>query len=1141
MTTEVGPVDILRRLESDEDLKGEIAQLKAKSTLVEDLGQAPTYNWTYVAERVIRNAIAARHCLETIVLSASDSYEDFSLIAHRFALAWESLSILCEGGTNREVALLNAAAAYDFAGHQANAICLAGRIANEPSSAFSELSSLVISRKFMNVAHNDWEAKILSSLKMESVEDAVMAPAMLVATNALRELSWFFLSGAPYRLERAHDLFRQAEVGLMATGAAEEATLVRTFTALMPIMERRSTWALLGKVSESGKWRRYLMLLARGLSSTVLTGTSIAELWPSQRVALEGGLLSDNRGKIIKMPTSAGKTRIAEMALVHTLIEQPGAKCIYIAPYRALVSEIESTLIAVLGDLGFQVSTALGGFETDEIELFLSRNADVLVTTPEKLDLLVRLTPEYATQVRLVILDEGHILGDQRRGVKSDMLLTRFKLAAPDVRFLYLSAVVPDTTLEELARWLNTGPDSTLRTDWRPSVQRLAALRWSGSTGTLHYAPEAEAPLLSRSFTPGIIRQQELRFPNPNTGRTLTRRFPDTANKAQIAAELALKFVKAGSVLVFCSQPNFTTAVGQAIVDRITWSSLAGKKDVMTPMDTRDTRSAQLAHEWLGADHKVTQLLRNGVAVHYGNLPDSVKKAIERDYRAKKFRILVATNTLAQGVNLPIRTVIVHSVWRGSSEGAERILARDYWNIAGRAGRAGEETDGTIIHIVRTYNDALDYQYYQQHRNSPEPMNSALIVLLREVIEGRLSEEAFRGMIDPEILAIAAEETTDGPLAVRVRDVMDETLAAQQIARAGMDLSFLAERSVMIANRIAEEVPDIERRKIFASTGLTTQSCVYLDDYMDQHMDDVSLLMDESRSSADTAGMVSGIAAALSESEVQEALSGSYLELLRDWMNGRSIPEIQANLADDAPSVEQLAKFIEDYFGGRLPWVTSGFLRIALSKLGVEEGELPLKVRTLPAMIKAGVGFPEAAWAAAAGAASREAAIRIGADYVAKKEAVSNGRDERHTYADFLEWLRPMTSEDLRYSYDLEGAVLEETLNAFQRSARNPLLVNEPTFPLEMDVRGIAYEGRRQIAGQAISGSEVFLSRDYDNLVDRNAIFVTFDGQPIGYAPKDYAQLMAPDLDAGWIGRGTVMENKGGVVPSVRIRIEAGE
>ena len=159
-------------------------------------------------------------------------------------------------------------------------------------------------------------------------------------------------------------------------------------------------------------------------------------------------------------------------------------------------------------------------------------------------------------------------MGDQRRGIKYDLLMTRFKIAAPNVRFIFLSAVVPDTTLEELAHWLNTDTDSTLRTEWRPSIQRIAELRWSGLTGTLHYVPESDAPLLSQAFTPGIIRQQEIKFPNPATGRILTRRFPDTTNKAQIAAELALKFVDTGSVLVFCSLPNYTTAVGQAIVDR---------------------------------------------------------------------------------------------------------------------------------------------------------------------------------------------------------------------------------------------------------------------------------------------------------------------------------------------------------------------------------------------------------------------------------------------------------------------------------------------------------------------------------------------------------------------------------------------
>ena len=1082
-TSEIDPRDILSRFSSDYTLHGEVAQLKAKSTLVEVIGQSPPFNWTYVAERVIRNAIAARHCLESIALADETSQDDFSLIARRFALAWESLSTLSEGGTSKEIALLNAAAAYDFAGYQANAICLAKRIINEPSNTFNEVAGLVVARRFMNVAHSDWETRVIRNIEIKSSEDVLLATAVAVATRALRELSWFFLSGSSERLEQARGLFLKAEAGLLECGAAEEATLIRTFRALLPIMHRRSTWSILGEVSSSPKWRRYLVLLARSLSSNLFDGTSIAELWPSQTKALDNGLLSDHAGKIIKMPTSAGKTRIAEMVLVHTLVEQPGAKCIYIAPYRALVSEIESTLIAVLGDLGFQVSTALGGFETDEIELFLSQNADVLVTTPEKLDLLVRLTPEYASQVQLVILDEGHILEDRRRGVKYDMLLTRFKIAAPQVRFIFLSAVVPDKTLEELASWLNTGPGNTVREEWRPSVQRLAHLRWSGTTGTLHYAIEPETPVLGESFTPGIIRQQEIKFPNPATGRTLTRRFPDTANKSQIAAELALKFVDKGSVLVFCSQPNFTVAVGQAVYDRMNWSRLAGLKDVPAPIDTSNTRSAQLAEEWLGMGHKVTQLLRQGVAIHYGDLPDPVRNSIEADYRARKFPILVATNTLAQGVNLPIRTVIVHSVWRGPSDERERISARDYWNIAGRAGRAGEETEGTIVHIVRTTTDSWDYEYYREHRDDPEPLDSGLLRLLQRSIDGRLSDEAFRGAIDPEILAIAAEESSDSLVSARIGNVLDGTLAAHQMPRMRIPEHLLRDKSISIAESIVEEVPELERRKVFASTGLTTQSCLYFDRHVSENTSQVNSLMNGSRNAVDSAEMVSEIAAGVIESEVEEAFSGSYLELLRDWMGGKPVPEIREALGEDAPAVEQLAKFIENYFSSRLPWVVSGFLKIAAHGLGMNKDEPSLTVRSLPAMIKTGVGFPEAAWAASAGAASRAAAIRIGAEYVSQRGLVSDDVDNNHTYSSFLEWLGPLTSEDLHYSYGLEGAVLEETFGAFQRNARNPLLNNAPEFPLEFDVRGISFDDRSQIAAVAIPGSEVFLQRDYDNLV----------------------------------------------------------
>ena len=367
---------------------------------------------------------------------------------------------------------------------------------------------------------------------------------------------------------------------------------------------------------------------------------------------------------------------------------------------------------------------------------------------------------------------------------------------------------------------------------------------------------------------------------------------------------------------------------------------------------------------------------------------------------------------------------------------------------------------------------------------------------------------------------------------------MDSTLAARQVSRAGLSDNILRDRAISIAKKIVDDVPDIGQRRVFATTGLTTRSCLYLDDYISNNSSHITRIIQGQEGAVEAAGVISEIAAGLSESEVGEAFSGSYLDLLRLWMGGNSIPDIRNTLGEDAPSMEQLARFIENYFGGRLPWVTSGFLYIATARLGLDGNLVPLAVRTLPAMIKVGVEFPEAAWAAAAGAASRDAAIRIGMDYVSARAVDTGVEDRAHTYSRFLDWLRPLTSEELNRSYGLEGAVLEETLRSFQRNATNPLLGTEIKFPMEFNVRGIAYENRRQIAVSAGAGSEVFLRRDYDNLVDRNAILVVFQNQPLGYMPRDYAQLIAPEVDAGWLGKCSVVYNEPGLVPSVRVRME---
>ena len=323
-------------------------------------------------------------------------------------------------------------------------------------------------------------------------------------------------------------------------GCIEESNILQSIRSLLPIMQSRSTWKVLGKHLEGNQlWQRYLMILSRGVGQNILTRPSISELWPSQIHCINNGLLASKTSKIIKLPTSAGKTRIAEMSIIYTLASNPRAKCVYVAPYRALVYELEQVFLNLFNDLGLKVSSLIGSFESDDLELLLVNDADILVMTPEKLDLLNRAQPKFLEDVELFILDEGHIIDDNRRGIKFELLLTRLKRKLPNARFIFLSAVVSHETLEDFAHWFNTRENSIIDSDWRPSLQRYAVFYWKKTNGFVRYLTSDDNPLITE-FVPGVIKQRPYVIKNLDTGRLNRRIFPDKTNKSQSAGRVSI-------------------------------------------------------------------------------------------------------------------------------------------------------------------------------------------------------------------------------------------------------------------------------------------------------------------------------------------------------------------------------------------------------------------------------------------------------------------------------------------------------------------------------------------------------------------------------------------------------------------------
>jgi superfamily II DNA/RNA helicase len=1098
-------------LASDRGFQSELASLRAKATLTDLLGAPPDYRWGYTAERAVRNTTALHLVLKRAAKSLR-RLDEIAEPARVTAQAWESLAALEEGAA-RPTALMNAAVAYEIAGYQANAACLA-RLSVPPASWSAEptvegLASAFVQRLLLRVVigAQRMERGPDSFVDLEDERDLGLAMGSALGARGLNSAARYLLSGQPSHLSDATELLRLAADGFAELGDIRRSNLMSNVESLLPVVEARSTWAVLGDtVPGSLRWQRYLRVLARGLGSRVLDSRSVSELWPSQLSALQGGLLDANTNTVVRLPTSSGKTRVAEMAIVHTLTTRLGSRCLYVAPFRALVSEVQESFANLFADLGYAATSVPGSYDDDVLDRVILAEDQVLVLTPEKLDLVLRLAPEALAGVELIVMDEGHIVGDSRRGIRYELLIARLRRRIPTARLLLLSAVIPQETLEDFAAWLGADEGHVVQSAWRPSIQRLAQLEWSSQrgVGVLRY-DSAEGEALAR-FLPNLIRQRRFEFVHPDTGRTRRPVFPESNNKSQVAAALAYELAAQGPVLVFCAQTDWAQAAGNALVARIELAGRVGEA-VPTVFSPRDPpRSYVVALEWLGEDDPTTRQLRFGIGVHHGRQPEAVRNAIEEDFRNRRLAVLAATTTLAQGVNLPVRTVVIHSVWRYDEETEARIRlpARDYWNIAGRAGRAGEETEGTIVHIVSSPQDRDDFAYYKSVRGDVEPVVSALYEVLGDLINLRISSEDAAKKLDAELLALLAEEAAPELDDASLKSIVDGSLVGVQARRHNRETSALVGSMIAGAQRIAQQVPDEETRKLFSSTGLRTLSCISIADHARDHLETLTRLL-----AAADYGDLGELATLLleglgnlEEMQPRSAYAGNIHDLLARWLEGRPVAEEVA----EATATESVSRFIEEYFAYLLPWGISGYLRIA--EHVVEVDSLSRVTAGFPSLVKYGVPTLEAAWAMAAGVAGRRAAMVLSGLYSAEA-AEPNPRDLRR-------WLGDLNPEELTEEYEIPASVLADVSRALLRVSQSPTLSRldegTPLLPLTTGVRAF----RRALPVVRSIGSEggLRLRRDYDS-PHRNATMVEGRGQVIGYLRRRDAQAVAPELDAG--------------------------
>jgi superfamily II DNA/RNA helicase len=412
----------------------------------------------------------------------------------------------------------------------------------------------------------------------------------------------------------------------------------------------------------------------------------IKELWPAQHLLGKADVLK-GESAIVQMPTSAGKTKATELILRSAFLAERVSLAIIIAPFRALCHEIKNSLVEAFHNEPTKVDELSDALQTDFKIAELLGHQQILVVTPEKLLYVLRHAPELAAHIGLLVFDEGHQFDSGTRGITYELLLTSLRSMIPaGTQKVLISAVISNA--EAVGEWLNGKSNVVEGTTLIPTFRSVGFASWLDQLGRIEYVDSRDAEQ-GEFFVPRVIERFNLG--RKNRERT-DRFFPEKTDGQAIALYLGLKLVPNGSIAVFCGRKSTAASVCEKAVDIVERGA-----PLALPSDFSDAQEvARLTHlhvENLGADAPASQSAAHGIFSHHGNTPHGIRLAVEHAMRDDLVRFVVCTSTLAQGVNLPIRYLIVTSVYQGM----ERIKVRDFHNLIGRAGRAGMHTEGSIL------------------------------------------------------------------------------------------------------------------------------------------------------------------------------------------------------------------------------------------------------------------------------------------------------------------------------------------------------------------------------------------------------------------------------------------------------------
>lgn len=499
----------------------------------------------------------------------------------------------------------------------------------------------------------------------------------------------------------------------------DEVFYVDILIAIIKISIRDSSWILLPKYSGllPDQWNSYLS-----------KKNSVKILWAAQKLIGEQGILTGNNA-VVQLPTGVGKTKSIELIIRSAFLSKRATTAIVVAPLRALCNEISYDL-----NISFHNEAIINQISDVLQDDYESKNTDnenrIIICTPEKLSYIIHHQNDYLDTIDLFVFDEGHMFDDRTRGATYELLITYVKQhLSNNQQCVLLSAVLPNS--QQIKEWIFAdngvlATDSNIRTTPK-SIGFTSATRdivfFTDSTDQEDY------------FIPRVLKPVKIKR---KKNEKIDRLFPDLSKPYDVAIYYALQLSPNGGIAIYLNKQTYIKSVFNRIIDLIERDVNFTNLSIRSDKDEIERLSNYIG-EYYGNEHYYTKVSRIGIMPHSAILQNGIKIAVEFAMKKNMVSCVVCTSTLAQGVNIPIRYLLVNSL----RVGQDMIKVREFQNLIGRTARSGIYTEGSIIITDNKIYDNRKIKknggYYKWEEcktlidaNSMEPCGSSILSLVQK-------------------------------------------------------------------------------------------------------------------------------------------------------------------------------------------------------------------------------------------------------------------------------------------------------------------------------------------------------------------------------------------------------------------------